>query len=117
MSAVTGQPVVPAFSFFFSYLEGAALAPHKDRPQAEFSISLQIDHTFAHMPAPAGETGWPLRFTFDDGRAAAAELRIGDAVLYHGRALTHHRAVLPAGQRSSVLVLEYVPHDFRGLLI
>jgi hypothetical protein len=113
MSAVAGQPVVPSFSYFFSYLEGAALEPHKDRSQAEFSISLQIDHA----PEPAAETGWPLWFTLDDGRSAAADLRIGDAVLYHGRALTHHRAPLPAGQRSSILVLEYVPRDFRGLLI
>lgn len=113
MSAVAGQPVVPSFAYFFSYLEGAVLEPHKDRAQAEFSISLQIDHA----PEPAAETHWPLCFTLDDGRTAAADLRIGDAVLYHGRALTHHRRPLPAGQRSSILVLEYVPHDFRGLLI
>ena len=96
-----------------SYVEGAALEPHKDRAQAEFSISLQIDH----IPTPAGATGWPLCFTFDDGRTVAADLAIGDAVLYHGRALTHHRAALPAGERSSILVLEYVPDDFRGLRI
>jgi len=113
MAVVAGQAVEPSFSYFFSYLEGAALEPHKDRPQAEFSISLQIDHT----PEPAAETGWPLGFTFDDGGAAAADLRIGDAVLYHGRALSHHRAPLPPGHRSSILVLEYVPHGFRGLLI
>jgi len=121
MSALAGQPVVPSFSYFFSYLEGAALEPHKDRAQAEFSISLQIDHAPEPAPNPALDpaagTGWPLAFTFDDGRAAAADLGIGDAVLYHGRALTHHRGPLGPGQRSSVLVLEYVPHDFRGLLI
>jgi hypothetical protein len=60
---------------------------------------------------------WPLQFLFDDGRSAAADLRIGDAVLYHGRALTHHRAPLAPGHRSGILVLEYVPHEFRGLLI
>jgi hypothetical protein len=126
MSAVAGQPVEPSFSYLFSYVEGAALEPHKDRPQAEFSISLQIDHTHGHAhghahahpparaPAPAA-TGWPLQFTFDDGSAAAADLGIGDAVLYHGRALTHHRAPLPAGERSTILVLEYVPLDFAGL--
>jgi hypothetical protein len=115
ISALAGQPVVPSFSYFFSYVEGATLEPHKDRPQAEFSISLQIDH--APAPAPGAGTGWPLAFTFDDGRAAAADLGIGDAVLYHGRAVTHHRGPLGPGQQSSVLVLEYVPHDFRGLLI
>lgn len=113
MSAVAGQPVVPSFSFFFSYIAGAELAPHKDRPEAEFSISLQLDYT----PAPADETGWPLRFSFDDGQRAAAELRIGDAVFYHGTELTHHRDELPSGHRSSHLILEYVPADFAGLLI
>jgi hypothetical protein len=113
MSTVVGQPVDPSFSYLFSYLAGAALEPHRDRAQAEFSITLQIDHT----PEPAAETGWPLCFTFEDGRTAAANLRIGDAVLYHGRALTHYRGPLGADQRSSVLVLEYVPHDFHGLRI
>lgn len=113
MAAVAGQPVRPSFSYFFAYLEGAALAPHKDRAQAELSISLQIDHA----PAPAAGTGWPLCFTFDDGGTAEADLAIGDAVLYHGRAVTHARGPLAAGHRSSVLVLEYVPIDFAGLLI
>jgi hypothetical protein len=113
MSALAGQPVEPSFSYLFVYDEGAALAPHKDRAQAEFSISLQIDHA----PAPAGETGWPLWFTLDDGRTVPADLGIGDAVLYHGRAITHHRGPLAAGQRSTVLVLEYVPRDFAGLRI
>jgi hypothetical protein len=111
MSALAGQPLEPSFSYLFVYDEGAALAPHKDRAQAEFSISLQIDHA----PEPAGQTGWPLCFTFDDGRTASADLGIGDAVLYHGRAVTHHRGPLAAGQRSTVLVLEYVPRDFQGL--
>lgn len=113
MSALAARPVEPSFSYFFAYLEGADLEPHKDRPQAEYSISLQLDHT----PAPAGPTGWPLRFTFDDGRAASADLALGDAVLYHGRAVTHFRTPLATGQRSSLLVLEYVPLDFPGLRI
>ncbi|HEY0194615.1 MAG TPA: hypothetical protein VGC42_26065 [Kofleriaceae bacterium] len=113
MAALVGAPVLPSFCYFFSYLPGAALAPHKDRAQAEFSISLQLDH----HPAPDGATGWPLGFTFDDGRAASADLGLGDAVLYHGRAIRHHRAPLPADQRSSVLVFEYVPADFAGLVI
>lgn len=114
-SALAGRPLVPSFTYFFSYLEGADLAPHKDREQAEYSISLQIDHT--PTPAPGQATGWPLVFSFDDGRTASADLAIGDAVLYHGRSVTHARGVLPADQRSSLLVLEYVPHDFAGLRI
>lgn len=116
MSAVVGQPVVPSFSYFFSYLPGAALEPHRDRPQAEFSITLQIDHVLPDGSAPTGPTGWPLCFDLDD-RTANADLGLGDAVLYHGRALTHHRPTLAADQTSSVLVLEYVPHDFADLIM
>ncbi|HTE51446.1 MAG TPA: hypothetical protein VK698_11420 [Kofleriaceae bacterium] len=110
MAAVTARQVDPTFSYFFSYVDGAELAPHTDRDQAELSISLQLDYS----PAPAAVTGWPLRFTGPAGEAAA-DLAIGDAVLYHGRELTHHRAALPAGHQSSHLVLEYVPVDFAGL--
>jgi hypothetical protein len=113
MSAVAGQPLEPSFSYFFSYLPGAVLEPHKDRAQAEFSISLQLDHT----PPPDGPTNWPLELVFDHGRTASANLALGDAVLYHGRTVTHFRAPLPAAQRSSLLVLEYVPLDFPGLRI
>lgn len=113
MSALAAQPVEPSFSYLFVYDEGAALAPHKDRPQAEFSISLQIDHA----PEPTAGTGWPLWFTLDDGRTVPADLGIGDAVLYHGRTVTHHRSPLAAGQRSTVLVLEYVRRDFQGLRV
>ncbi|WP_394832623.1 hypothetical protein LVJ94_39580 [Pendulispora rubella] len=116
MSAVVGQPVQPSFSYFFSYVDGAELLPHKDRPQAELSISLQLDY----HPEPAAETGWPLSFSFDRAGGqppAHADLRIGDAVFYHGRELTHYRRALPAGHQSSHIVLEYVPLGFHGLLV
>jgi hypothetical protein len=112
MSAIVGLPVLPSFSFFVAYVDQAALAPHRDRPQAEYSISLQLDY----LPDTAGATGWPLRFTAD-GQRCAADLRIGDAVFYHGRELTHERDRLPSGHRSSHLILEYVPDDFDGPLI
>jgi hypothetical protein len=114
-SAVAGEDLRPSFCYFFSYVEGAELLAHKDRPQAEFSISLQLGH--GPEPAPGTPTGWPLRFRFDDGRAGAADLALGDAVLYHGREVTHYREPLPAGSRSSLLVLEYVRSDFSGLLV
>jgi len=112
MSAVVGRPVLPSFSFFAAYTEGAVLEPHRDRAQAELSISLQIDYA----PAPERETGWPLCFELA-GETRAADLAIGDAVLYHGRDLVHFRGPLPAAHRSSHLILEYVPADFAGPLI
>jgi hypothetical protein len=114
-AATAGEELRPAFSYFFSYVEDAELLAHKDRPQAEFSISLQLDFTPA--PAPGEPTGWPLRFRFDDGREDAAHLALGDAVFYHGREVTHYRDRLPTGRQSSVLVMEFVRPDFTGLLI
>jgi hypothetical protein len=115
MSAVVARPVLPAFSFFASYVDGAVLEAHRDRPEAEYSISMQID--YAPRPSGAGATGWPLRFASAAGDIGAADLRIGDAVFYHGRELVHRRDRLPPGHRSSHLILEYVPDDFQGLLI
>ncbi len=113
MSAVAGRPVLPAFSFFACYVDGATLEPHRDRPEAEYSISMQIDYS----PETSGPTGWPLRFAGEGGDIGDAGLRIGDAVFYHGRELIHRRDQLPAGHRSSHLILEYVPDDFEGLLL
>ncbi|HKE15729.1 MAG TPA: hypothetical protein VKB80_12725 [Kofleriaceae bacterium] len=115
MSAIAARPVAPAFSFFASYVAGADLEPHRDRPEAEYSISIQLDYTPA--PPQGHPTGWPLCFATDRGDSGAADLRIGDAVFYHGRELFHHRGRLPAGHQSSHLILEYVPTDFRGPLI
>jgi hypothetical protein len=113
MAAVAGVAVDPTFSYFFSYVGGAELPAHRDRPEAELSISLQLDYA----PESGGLTGWPLCFTGDDGAVAAVDLAIGDAVFYRGSELTHHRGRLPAGHQSSHLVLEYIPADRAGLRI
>ncbi len=112
MSAVTGQAVVPTFSFLFCYASGAELKPHIDRREAEYSISLQVD--YAPEPSPDAATPWPLGFRLADGTAVLTDLRLGDAVLYHGAELVHFRAPLPEGHRSAQLVLEYVPAGFEG---
>ena len=113
MSAVVGQPVVPSFSYFLSYADDAELEVHSDRPQAEFSISLQVDY----LPEPEAETGWPLCFRRADGEVRAADLRIGDAAFYRGAELPHFRARLPREHQSTHLILEYVPEGFGGLLL
>ncbi|MFP2910119.1 hypothetical protein ACLESD_34800 [Pyxidicoccus sp. 3LFB2] len=112
MSAVTGRAVLPTFSFLFCYASGAELKPHTDRREAEYSISLQVD--YAPEPSPGAATPWPLGFQLADGTAVLTDLRLGDAVLYHGAELVHFREPLPEGHRSAQLILEYVPADFEG---
>jgi hypothetical protein len=112
MSAVAGRALVPTFSFLFCYASGAELTPHIDRREAEYSISLQVD--YAPEPSPDAATPWPLGFQLADGTTVLTDLRLGDAVLYHGAELVHFRAPLPEGHRSAQLILEYVPADFES---
>jgi hypothetical protein len=83
-----------------------------DRPQCEFSISLLIDYD----PEPDGPCGWPLFLEHQSlpGGIAAADLGLGDAVLYRGRQLVHYRDQLPDGHQSSSLFFHYVGEDFVG---
>jgi hypothetical protein len=110
---IAGEPVKPSFVYLGSYRECAALPRHVDRPQCEFSISLLVDY----WPDPDGPCGWPLYL--ESQRAAAvlaADLAIGDGVLYRGREVSHHRDALPAGHEATLVFLNYVREDFAGRL-
>ncbi len=109
---IAGEPVKPSYVYFASYLPGAALPRHTDREQCEFSISLLADYA----PDPDGPSGWPL---YMENPAApevvhAADLGIGDAVVYRGRELVHYRKPLPEGHRSTSLFLHYVRENYAG---
>jgi hypothetical protein len=134
MNLVAGIEVKPSYCYAASYLEHAELIPHKDRPQCEFSISLQVDYE----PAPAdGISPWklyltrpenlpPNKFTFDweefentpelKGTPAAVNLPNGGGVFYRGCELLHYRYPLSADQRSTSLFFHFVPADFEGEL-
>ncbi|HUP94271.1 MAG TPA: hypothetical protein VM164_05140 [Burkholderiales bacterium] len=114
ISRVAGDEVKPSYVYFASYRPGADLPPHRDREQCEFSVSLLVDYS----PDPDGSCGWPL---FMHHPAApdivhAADLGIGDALIYRGRELVHYREPLPAGHQSTSLFLHYVRKDFTGRL-
>jgi hypothetical protein len=113
VARVAGRAVKPAYAYFASYREGAALEKHLDRAQCEYSISFLVDYE----PRPAGPSPWPLhvsREADDDG--VALRQHIGDAIIYKGRELYHWRTPLAAGQRSTHIFFHYVPIDFAGAL-
>lgn len=112
LSRVAAEPVRPSYLYFASYPPGAALPRHVDRVQCEFSISLLIDYS----PEPDGPCGWPLFLEHAalPGGVVAADLGIGDAVIYRGRELAHYRHPLPEGHQSSSLFFHYVGEDFAG---
>jgi hypothetical protein len=112
MSRIAGETVKPSYLYFASYPSGSALPRHVDRPQCEFSISLLVDYS----PDPDGPCGWSLFLehpSLPDG-VVAADLGLGDAVLYRGRQLAHYRERLPDGHQSSSLFFHYVREDFVG---
>jgi hypothetical protein len=113
VSRVVGETARPSYVYFASYKPGADLPRHVDRAQCEFSISLLVDY----LPEPEGPSGWPL--CMEDprtGAAGAADLGLGDAVIYRGRELVHYRDPLPAEHHSTSVFLHYVREDFRGAL-
>ena len=132
---VVGEPVKLSYVFAASYKEGAELTPHTDREQCEYSISFQVDYepeppyqlspwALNIEPLPMGvELGAHAKhFTFEEieqkreSPSTAIYLANGDALIYKGRELVHHRYTLPAGHRSTSLFFHFVPGDFAGSL-
>ncbi len=111
---IAGVPVKPTYCYVASYLEGASLSPHVDRPQCEYSFSLQVDY---QPEQHGGISPWPLYFS-DTERSyeRSANLSNGDCVAYKGCDLVHYRNELPPGHRSTSLFLHYVPASFQGSL-
>ncbi|MFF8960321.1 hypothetical protein [Streptomyces sp. NPDC014894] len=109
VSAWTGGPVRPSYTWAVTYRPGAALAPHRDRPQCRWNVSLCVDDD------PAGEDPWPFRVRTAD-RLHDIALGIGDAVVYSGTDDEHWRDPLPAGRHVTMCLLHYVAPDFTGPL-
>ncbi|MEJ7603236.1 MAG: hypothetical protein WKG01_35440 [Kofleriaceae bacterium] len=108
MSRIAGCPTKPSYSYFASYMPGAVLKRHRDRPQCKYSVSLQLDAT------PDDRAAWPLQLEDLQGAPVAGLLDPGDGLFYRGCDLWHWRDALPAGQTSTSAFLHYVDRDFTG---
>lgn len=113
MSRLVGREIKPSYCYASSYLGGADLPPHTDRPQCEFSFSVQVDY----QPEPEDKVSpWPLRLSVG-GQQRDIHLANGDLLAYKGCELMHSRPRLPDDHRSTSLFLHYVPAEFAGSLI
>ena len=110
VSRIVGKPVVPAYTYSITYEAGAVLAPHTDREQCEYTVSLLVDAT-----GDAGSEPWPL-WLEANGEPVAVRQLPGDALLFAGRRLRHWRDRLPDGRTSTSLLLHYVDEAFTGSL-
>ncbi len=112
VSLIAGQPLKPSFPFFASYHAGADLPAHRDREQCMFSVSVQLDHE----PEPVDRAPWPIYLQPGGPETlTAVTLGLGDAALFYGQEVLHHRDALPEG-RSSYWFLFYVPQAYDGPL-
>lgn len=135
MSIIVGEEVKPSYVFAASYVEGAALDPHIDREQCEYSISFQVDY----QPEPENDLSpWGLyisplemadqnyssnfpweQYPEDDPNSKKSkkiQLKSGDGLFYMGRELVHYRYPLAEGHTSTSLFFHYVAKDFQGRL-
>jgi hypothetical protein len=111
VAAVVGEPVKPSYVYLASYLSGAALQKHTDRPQCEFSVTLCLDFS----PEPILATSWPIRLDTPEGTIAVYQA-LGDGLIYRGTAIPHYRDPLPPGHTSTSVFFHYVPAHFSGAL-
>jgi len=111
LSAVAGERLKPSYVYLASYLSGAELLKHTDRPQCEFSVTLCLDFS----PEPALETRWPIEMDTPGGTVKVYQA-LGDGLAYRGTRLPHYRGVLEDGQTSTSIFFHYVPENFTGSL-
>lgn len=111
VSAIVGEPVKPSYVYLASYLSGAELKKHTDRPQCEFSVTLCLDFS----PEPDLATSWPIRLDTSEGTVTVYQA-LGDGLVYRGTNVPHYRSVLAEGHTSTSIFFHYVPADFSGTL-
>lgn len=135
MSIIVGEDVKPSYAFSASYFGEAALDPHIDRAQCEYSISFQVDY----QPEPKDDLSpWGLyvsplelaerqhKGSFpwgdypeddpDSRKCKKVHLRSGDGLFYRGCELVHYRYPLEKGHTSTSIFFHYVAKDFAGEL-
>lgn len=101
IEAWSGRKVFPTYSYFRVYKQGDILAPHKDRPACEISLSLCLGYS---SPEP-----WPL-FVAGTNGTFAASMQPGDGVLYKGTECRHWREAFPGAMAAQVF-LHYVDRN------
>jgi SAM-dependent methyltransferase len=85
VEAEIGCDLLPTYSFWRIYENGAVLERHTDRPSCEVSLSISV----AVEPA---DIEWPLYLTDYHGAEVPIQLRPGDGLIYMGCDIPHWRA-------------------------
>ncbi|MBL0162103.1 MAG: hypothetical protein IPP82_00265 [Xanthomonadales bacterium] len=111
VSQLAGRRTKPSYSFVSLYIAGGDLCWHTDRPPCEYTITLLLD--YAPLAAD-GRSSWALKVKGRDGTIHTLHQRVGEALIFRGRELTHGRDVLPDGHRSASLLFHFVNEEYDG---
>lgn len=100
VTEIVGEELLPTYSYVRLYLEGTALARHRDRPACEVSTTVTLGGDLADE--------WPLWVAHPpDDTEVEIRLPVGSAVLYRGCDLEHWREPF-AGDWHAQLFLHWV---------
>lgn len=88
LGRLLGYDLLPTYSFARLYRQGHDLAPHRDRPACEHSLSVHL--------ASSGSALWPLEFEDLTGVSGQVMLDEGEALAYRGIDVTHWRRPCPS---------------------
>jgi hypothetical protein len=98
IEAHTGLSLHPTYSYARIYKTGDHLAPHRDRPACEISISLNLGQE--------PDEPWALKIG-EESPGFSAMLHPGDVLLYRGMDMTHWRDAY-TGTRLFQVFVHYV---------
>ena len=84
VEAITGLKLLPTYTYYRLYRQGAILQEHTDRASCEISCSLCLGYDYVGK-----DYAWPIRMDGTD-----VTMTPGDAVIYRGIELPHSRAAL-----------------------
>ena len=115
---LTGEPLLPTYSYFRLYRQGDICRVHSDRPSCEHSLSLTLGYS--------DDLAWPLEVSSKpidqpveradedfapDEPHSAIPMQAGDAVLYRGVHRAHGRTSPNPNRWSAHLFLHWVSRD------
>jgi hypothetical protein len=103
IESIVEAPLVPSYSFWRIYENGAVLREHVDRAACEIGVSVVV----ASEP---DEANWPLHVRGLDDQVRGISLRSGDGVVYRGTELPHWREPFD-GDVQYQMFLHYVRRD------
>ena len=103
----TNKKLIPTYSFYRIYKDGAILNDHLDRPACEISVSIPIGYDYSNE-----NYKWNLHGYVNDEKIYF-ECDPGDAVIYKGCELKHGRDRFEGGEGAHhcQLFLHYVDAD------